>query len=311
MCCLFGLIDYKHRFSGKQKSRILNTLAVHCQVRGTDATGIAYNRAGRLSIYKRPLPAHRMKLRVPGEASVVMGHTRMTTQGSEKRNQNNHPFPGRLEDTTFALAHNGVLYNDELLRTHLDLPETSVETDSYVAVQLIEQQRALTFDSLKSMAEQVMGTFVFTVLDRGDNLYFVKGDNPFCLYHYPKLGIYLYASTEEILKKALGWVQYFRESPISIPLKEGEILRVDPQGKLSRATFDAQPSRYGGWGVPYRYERWMSPLWQDGYDGGEEYLIELKSVASSYGYTPEDIDHILQMGLSLDEISELIYCGEI
>ena len=311
MCCLFGLIDYKHRLSGKQKSRILNTLAVHCQVRGTDATGIAYNRAGRLSIYKRPLPAHQMKLRVPCEASVVMGHTRMTTQGSEKRNQNNHPFPGRLEDTTFALAHNGVLYNDELLRADLDLPETAIETDSYVAVQLIEQQQALTLDSLKAMAEQVMGTFVFTVLDREDNLYLVKGDNPLCVYHYPKLGIYLYASTEEILKKAIRWVRFFREAPISIPVKEGDILRIDPLGRLSRATFDTKPSGYGGWGVPYRYEHWMSAFWQDCYDGGEEYLTELKSVAASYGYTPEDIDHVLNMGFSLDEVSELIYCGEI
>ena len=48
------------------------------------------------------------------------------------------------------------------------------------------------------MAEEVEGSFCFTVLDRKDNLYFVKGDNPLCLYHYPELGLYLYASTEEI-----------------------------------------------------------------------------------------------------------------
>ena len=43
---------------------------------------------------------------------------------------------------------------------------TSVETDSYVAVQLLEQQKTLDFDSLQAMAEKVEGSFVFTVLDK-------------------------------------------------------------------------------------------------------------------------------------------------
>ena len=34
---------------------------------------------------------------------------------------------------------------------------TSVETDSYVAVQLLEKNKALDFDSLKSMAEAGRG----------------------------------------------------------------------------------------------------------------------------------------------------------
>lgn len=37
------------------------------------------------------------------------------------------------------------------------------------------------------MAEQVMGTFVFTILDKEDNLYFVKGDNPL-LVPLPQVG---------------------------------------------------------------------------------------------------------------------------
>ena len=31
-----------------------------------------------------------------------MGHTRMTTQGSAGRNQNNHPFAGKAGDSRFA-----------------------------------------------------------------------------------------------------------------------------------------------------------------------------------------------------------------
>ena len=115
----------------------------------------------------------------------------------------NHPFLGYAENKPFALAHNGVLWNDGILRRTKQLPKTRIETDSYVAVQLIEQKNALDFSSLKDMAEAVEGSFTFTVLDQRENLYFVKGDNPLCLYYYPHCGLYLYASTEAILNRAL------------------------------------------------------------------------------------------------------------
>ncbi|MGN8890400.1 hypothetical protein [Dysosmobacter sp. HCP28S3_G4] len=82
-----------------------------------------------------------------------------------------------MKDGKFVLAHNGILYNDRLLRCSNGLPKTKIETDSYIAVQLIEQKKALDFSSLKYMAEQVEGIFSFTVLDEHENLYFVKGDN--------------------------------------------------------------------------------------------------------------------------------------
>ena len=75
MCSLFGLIDFKECLSTHTKNKILNTLARECQVRGTDATGIAYNFNDRLRIYKRPLPARKMKIHIPHSVNVVMGHT--------------------------------------------------------------------------------------------------------------------------------------------------------------------------------------------------------------------------------------------
>ena len=75
MCSLFGLIDFKECLSTHTKNKILNTLARECQVRGTDATGIAYSFNGRLRIYKRPLPARKMKIHIPHGVNVVMGHT--------------------------------------------------------------------------------------------------------------------------------------------------------------------------------------------------------------------------------------------
>ena len=98
MCSLFGMIDYNRKLTTRQKNKILNTLAKECEVRGTDATGIAYNFAGRMRIYKRPLPAHKMRLHIPNGVNVVNGsHPHDHTRGSEKRNQNNHPFAGKVD----------------------------------------------------------------------------------------------------------------------------------------------------------------------------------------------------------------------
>ena len=104
MCCLFGLYDYGKSLSAKQKSRIISALAVAAEARGTDAAGIAYLSGSHLSIYKRPQPAHRLRFRIPAAANVVMGHTRMTTQGSEHRNYNNHPFYGQIGSMDFPVV---------------------------------------------------------------------------------------------------------------------------------------------------------------------------------------------------------------
>lgn len=174
-----------------------------------------------------------------------------------------------------------------------------------------EQKKALNFDSLKYMAEEVEGSFTFTVLDRRDRLYIVKGDNPLCLLHFPSLGLYLYASTEEILHRAMSQMDLGTYKPCRTPLDCGDILRIDRDGALTRSEFD-----------DYRlFARWRSPLWDRSYRypwkeaqisvPEESYLDEIKSVASAFGYAPEEIDRLAEMGFSPEELEDYLYCGEL
>ena len=296
MCCLYGLIDIHHRLSAKEKSRIISALAAAAEARGTDATGIAYNSRGRLCIYKRPWPAHFMRFHIPQDAFVIMGHTRMTTQGNAKWNYNNHPFSGHTGNYDFALAHNGVLYNDDLLREELSLPVPRIETDSYIAVQLLEQKGALDLNSLQFMAEQVRGSFTFTVLDDSGSLYFVKGDNPLCLWHFKSLGLYLYASTEEILGRALQRLGMQRLRHKTVTLRNGDILQISKDGQLTWGKFQNTSWHRSYW-RPYCFE----DSWT--------HLDMLKSMAALFGYGPEDIDDLHRQGLTSDEIEEYLYCG--
>lgn len=299
MCCLFGLHNYSGSLSRKQKEKILSVLSAACEERGTDATGIAYHSAGRLSVYKRPWPAHLMRFRITGDTRVIMGHTRMATQGDERKNRNNHPFAGRAGATAFALAHNGVLRNDTFLRKKWNLPKTRIETDSYVAVQLLERRKELSFRSLRHMAEQLEGSFTFTVLSEKNELYFIKGDNPMCIFHYPERGLYLYASTESILKKALKQLPYYLGKPARVNLYSGEILRIDAQGICSRSQFDDTSLLHTPW-LPWTYDEPVRTK--------EDDLEELKSVAAYYGLPPEDVDELLGSGFSTDDIEEMLYC---
>lgn len=115
MCALFGWLDYKGKVSPRLLQRLTQSLANAAEERGTDASGISYVRNDRITIFKRPKPAHKVHFRVPAGTTAVMGHTRLTTQGNQKFNYNNHPFRG-YAGREFAFAHNGALYNDKDLQ---------------------------------------------------------------------------------------------------------------------------------------------------------------------------------------------------
>jgi len=123
MCCLFGIIDYNHSLSSAELNRAVNALLAGGEERGTDASGISYVRKNRVCVYKRPIAGYLLRPCIPAESRIVMGHTRMTTQGSEKININNHPFIGNANGTHFLLAHNGVIFNDTDLRLELQFPK--------------------------------------------------------------------------------------------------------------------------------------------------------------------------------------------
>ena len=296
MCALFGWLDYKHILSYKVHKKITQILANESEERGTDAAGISYVKDGKVVIYKRPKPAHKLNFDPQERTTAVMGHTRMTTQGDGKYNYNNHPFPGIAGNTAFAFAHNGVLWNDKELRKEKLIPETHIETDSYAACQLIEQQGNLDFDSLKYMAETVEGNFTFTLLDDSSSLYIVKGSNPMCLLHFPAFGLYIYASTESIMKNALKRIGLNRYAMERVETKEGDIIHIDRIGNITRAEFDPAPHYYK-FTTPYS--------WYDDYNYYDAYAQTLLDLCHCYGVDEEDVTLLFEYGYTADEVEEM------
>lgn len=289
MCSLFGIIDYGNVLTPCAKNRILSILSRECEIRGTDATGIAYNYRNRIHIYKRPVAARKMRFHIPNGVNVVMGHTRMATQGDAKINRNNHPWATK----NFALAHNGVLWNDGILREVEELPYTLIETNSYVAVQLLEKQETLNFDAIRTMAEKVQGSFVFTVLSRDNNMYFVRGDNPLSVFCYD--GFYLYASTADILVKTE--LQLGLKHNNLIPIEVGEVLKIDRYGRCSWSYFELS-NMWNDIGYPNDWNEFGN------FSKSNKYIFE---TAKTMGIPSEDVRLLLHYGCDAGEIEELLY----
>ncbi len=295
MCALFGWLDYKGIIPKKLLKKLTLALANAAEERGTDAAGISYIKDGKVTIYKRPRAAHLIRFNAPEDTKAIMGHTRMATQGDKKHNYNNHPFLGKA-DKEFAFGHNGVLWNDRVLRKDKLIPDTHIETDSYAACQLIETQNKLDFDSLKYMAETVEGNFTFTILDDENSLYIVKGSNPMCLLHFEALGIYIYASTESIMKNALKKVGLHKFAYERVETDEGNILRIDKHGTIERAEFE--PKLYRS-----KYAAWYD------YDDSSYYNIQeeiLLAYCGIYGVDSSDVELLLGWGYSCDEVEEML-----
>ena len=310
MCCLFGFVNYSgKKYAGADS--LVNNLAQESTIRGVDSTGVAYNKGGKLRIYKRPLSAYEMTFQGMENAVAVTGHTRHATQGSHKDNFNNHPFPGNAGGIKFALSHNGVLWNDCTLRKNHGLPATKIKTDSYIAVQLLEHFGRLDFATIGKACEMVSGSFTFSLVDQNDNLWIAKGDSPLSIVHFPHRQLYVYASTTEILFTALcqtGLVHDIASGEFeNITATAGEILRFSPNGNITRSRFDydwfsGYDSRsdwrsYGGWNFDED-----TPA-----DSESQYFEDLVAVGRSMGFTRDDIEQLQSDGFTLEEIEDFFY----
>ena len=73
MCAIFGLLDYRGILTAAQRLRMVKALSVDAEIRGRDATGIAFFQREKLCIQKAAKPAHKMRYRIPAETRYIMG----------------------------------------------------------------------------------------------------------------------------------------------------------------------------------------------------------------------------------------------
>jgi hypothetical protein len=156
------------------------------------------------------------------------------------------------------------------------------------------------------MAETIKGSFSFSILDDKNNLYLVNGDSPLSILHFPKQSIYVYASTDNILYKALIDSPLFKDLKKGefeeISIDEGEILTIASSGELTRSTFDYCYTQCRNWWDYGSYFPSSSFFYED-----DDLIDYLKMAASFEGHEPEIVDSLFKEGFTYDEIEEYIY----
>ena len=270
-----------------------------------------FEKADTLPLCRCGSPWHRRnrhRLR-PGQQHRHLQKAETGTQGQAVLSQRYegshraHPVhdPGQREAELQQPPVRGTLWHGDVRpRREQHLPTTPIETDTYVAVQLLEQGQQLDTENIKRMAELVEGSFVFTILRNDNTLFLVKGNNPLTIYHFPALGLYVYASTKSILDNALKKVK-LNDKHCEVDISEGEILEINSAGNLSRSTFTMQDYIHTMFN-PYNwnqldYAKW----WME--DEREELLLEY---CGTFGVSEEEVELLLEVGYDPDEIEELL-----
>ena len=149
------------------------------------------------------------------------------------------------------------------------------------------------------MAEVLEGHFTFTVLDQEDTMYFIRGDNPLTIWWCPDMGVYLYASTKEILEravKALG-IRWWRKEVIEPD--QGTILAIDWEGQRSVSRFD-DSNLIASW-------RWYSPLWKPINHQEDEYLSMVMDMGEQLGISRQELGLLSRTGYSAWDMEDLLY----
>jgi len=94
-----------------------------------------------------------------------------------------------------------------------------------------------------------MMTTQWSILNEENSLYIVKGSNPMCLIHFEALGLYIYASTESLVKNALKKVGLHKFTYERVETNEGDILCINKNGEITRSEFEPKlyRSKYDAW----------------------------------------------------------------
>tara|TARA_R100000742_G_C4278130_1_gene100629 strand:+ start:977 stop:2041 length:1065 start_codon:yes stop_codon:yes gene_type:complete len=204
MCGIFGYAK-KHNaqsdFQIDKLREVLTYLADESVVRGQDSTGISMITPDNRETYKATAPSSELVEhdawksivldRVNRNSTIVIGHVRLATHGAVTE-RNAHPF----EIGEVVGAHNGVIYNYNKLA---NVYSKNIEVDSEVIF------ASLNNNPMDKALEQLEGDFAVSWVKESNKILHLarESSRPIHVAYWRKARVLLWASTEEILKKAL------------------------------------------------------------------------------------------------------------
>ena len=244
MCGIFGIITSKIDASSiNQIHDITNDLFKISESRGKDASGIAIKFNDKISILKGPIKSSELiktqqfqkfwnsailnnNSQKQNTPLVILGHSRMVTNGTPENNCDNQP----LIKKTIVGVFNGIITNEkELWEKNPDLPQQTT-TDTEILFGLIGKYFSETKDfkdSVNRVFSEIEGAASFGVLsDNSDkialatnngSLYTLETSDKTCLIFSSEKSFLQKISKKYSLKKAFDFQEIFHIIP-NVPL---------------------------------------------------------------------------------------------
>ena len=219
MCGILGVcLDKRERNDADYIEIALDFARIweESQTRGTDAAGVyIVNRESEIRYIKAPVPSNNItdmdddfgfwqliRDHVGPDTIAIIGHTRAATTGAPECNDNNHP----VVDAPIIGVHNGIIQNH--LRLNAKYPKCA-EVDSAAIMSLLKAKagdKPLTTGVVAGSLHDLDGSFAIAVADmrKPDGIFLARNRSPVSFVRNRADGILMFASTADILRRALG-----------------------------------------------------------------------------------------------------------
>lgn len=224
MCAIFGLgiLNGSKFVNNVRFGTILEKMFLSLEHRGRRASGIAFISPKKIRVLKKDIrpklfvnsDSYQQAVRAYGDVSkdtgpiMVLGHCRLTTQGSEKRNVNNHPI---ITDNVVGI-HNGHIRNDDALFKSFEQKQPDFvragQVDSEIIFRILDyyitQRKMNVKTAIIRTSRQLQGAYACAFVHRKNPyvLWLFRESNPTIVRLYTKEGIILFASTDEAIRDA-------------------------------------------------------------------------------------------------------------
>jgi predicted glutamine amidotransferase len=241
MCGIIGFISDKPT---DQNYNMLGDLLYVSASRGTDATGIAMVGTDKVKVVKEDLPSDKfiqkyyagLKKEV-SRSKIVLGHTRLATQGHQRDNDNNHPIIG----PKYVMVHNGTCPSMERLKDY----KYKGTVDSEVLLSYIEKK------GMKEGLKALKGSAAVAIVssDEPEAVYLWRHNNPLWIAYNPEKKTIFFASTEAILNEGLSDLLNFFSSFHKREIIEDVLYKVTCDPLKIEAIEEIKPI---GWSYTYQ-----------------------------------------------------------
>ena len=219
MCRLMGVIlgeKHRRRVEIERLGELFTYLLVSGEPGGPHATGAMWmNGDGECDLFKRPMPAsefirqpayHHLLAGLSSRTTVLMGHTRWRTRGTERNNANNQPVSTAGGMT--CLTHNGTIFNaDDLFRRFRY--QRTAEVDSELLCRIVHgatRTGTLNLSYFRKRLALCRGEMSAVAVSRRmpGEVIILKGNKPLAFRYHAKRQIVLYATDGWYLDEALA-----------------------------------------------------------------------------------------------------------